>query len=253
MEGSFKLLGTANAVGMPIIGCHCSVCMSSDPLNRRTRCGALIKVAGKTILLDVGPDYYHQALKYQIHHLDGVMITHTHFDHVAGLDDLRIYAFKTGFPLPLLISSASFHDLKLRYAYLFTSSSKFAVQLLEEKAFSTTFLDIPITYFFYSQTGMQVTGYRFGDLAFVTDIKNYSEEMFSHLEGCKTLIISAISWKNSTAHLTVDEAVSFGKKVKAESIFITHIGHDLEHVATNRQLEGKAYLTYDGMELSFHI
>src|SRR5690349_18127258 len=114
----FLFLGTGGSAGVPLIGCSCSVCLSTSPLNKRLRSAGLLKVQGKNYLIDVGPDFREQALKYRIDSLDGVLITHPHSDHIAGIDDLRAYYFLSGKKTPCLLSQATFDEIKVRFPYL---------------------------------------------------------------------------------------------------------------------------------------
>ena len=118
MRGSFLFLGSGASLGVPVIGCSCSICQSHSPYNHRLRPSGLITIDNKTFLIDAGPDLRTQALKYHLKHLDGLLLTHTHFDHVAGLDDLRPYSFFEKKALPCLLSKESFDQLKICYHYL---------------------------------------------------------------------------------------------------------------------------------------
>lgn len=255
MRGRFTFFGTSASMGVPIIGCECSVCLSDSPLNKRTRSAALLQVGEKKILVDVGPDIREQALKHRLTHLDALILTHTHYDHIAGLDDLRIFSFKTKQPLPTLVSEETMQDLKRRYFYLMEGKKapKFAFQILEQDQGETEFLGLRLEYCFYRQMGMSVTGYRFGDLAFVTDIKEYSTSIFKTLEGCETLILSAIDWSPTGAHISIEEAIDIGKKTKAKRVLLTHIGHELDHEKTNQKLPPFMELAYDGMTVEFNL
>ena len=141
MIGKFLFLGTSASAGVPIIGCKCPVCTSSSPRNHRLRPAGLLQVAGRTLLIDVGPDFRQQALKYQIDAPDGLILTHTHYDHIAGIDELRVYYVRSKKPFPCLLSQESFEDLKRRYYYLFrpsgeASTSPFWTEMRERSTFS---------------------------------------------------------------------------------------------------------------------
>jgi phosphoribosyl 1,2-cyclic phosphate phosphodiesterase len=254
MEGRFTFLGTGAATGVPVIGCQCAICLSESPLNKRKRSCSLFETHNKKFLIDVGPDFRSQALKHHITELDGLILTHTHYDHVAGIDDLRIFAFKKKIPLPVLLSKDTMTDLQRRYFYLVEEKSpKLKFQILEENAFEVDFLGLKLQYFFHDQVGMQVTGYRFGDLAFITDIKHYPQSMFDRLKGCNTLILSAVDWKQTRAHIGIEEAIEIGEKVKAQKVFLTHIGHELDHESTNEKLPKFMQLAYDGLSITCRL
>ena len=134
MRGRFTFFGTGASMGIPVIGCECSVCLSDSPLNKRMRSAALLQVVDTNILVDVGPDFRSQALGHRLTHLDALILTHTHYDHVAGLDDLRIFAFKNKKPLPVLVSKETMEDLRKTHCYLVegNTSPKFAFHILEK-------------------------------------------------------------------------------------------------------------------------
>lgn len=258
MIGTFLLLGTSASAGVPVIGCKCKVCTSSSPFDRRMRSAGLIQANGKTILLDVGPDFHAQALRFQIDHLDGLILTHTHYDHIAGIDELRIFFVRQKKHMPCLLSEESFQDLKKRYDYLFHSpdeaslSAKFDFDRLKEDQGEKEFLGIPIYYFSYMQGTMKVNGYRFGDLAYVSDIRKFDPSIFESLRGIKTLVISALRPEPSSIHFSYQEAVDFGEMTGAEQIWITHLGHFLTHEEGNALLPPHVRLAYDGLKLEFN-
>lgn len=261
-KGVFQVLGSGGSLGIPVVGCHCEVCRSTLPQNKRMRPSALITYEGKIILIDAGPDFRLQALTQGIDHIDGVIFTHAHHDHSAGLDELRIFTLRSGQPLPCLLSNATLHELKMRFYYIFAEESasqglklttNLALQCLDQPVGETVFEGLKIQYLSYHQGGMQVNGFRFGDLAFLTDIKDYSSDIFASLVGVKTLVISALRFMPSPLHFTVDDAVEFALKVGAEQTWLTHIAHELEHERTNAYLPESIRLSYDGLELPFSM
>lgn len=251
-------LGTGGSMGTPVIGCQCPVCTSSHDKNRRQRPSALIKVRDKKILIDCGPDFKDQALKYKIDSLDGIIFTHAHNDHTAGIDDLRIYCLRTGNPLPCLLSPDTADDIKTRFYYLFEEKepykdllSRFAMKTLEGLRGKVQFLGMEISYFSFYQLGMRVDGFRFGDLAYVSDIKVYPETIFDDLKGVRTLIVSALRFQPSPMHFNIDEAVDFAKRVGAERTWFMHIAHDLDHKTGSDYLPKGIQLAYDGLQIDF--
>lgn len=255
MKGNFLFLGTGASMGVPVIGCPCEVCHSTALVNKRMRSSGLVQVNGTNLLIDVGPDFRMQALENGMEKLDALLLTHVHFDHIAGMDDLRIFCFRQKKKILCLASKESLMDLKVRYHYLFTTHKKgipkFSFHQLEQDFGYTTFLGIKIGFLTYEQQGMKVTGYRIGDFAYVTDIRKYSKNVFSILDGVKTLVVSALRETSSEAHFSIDEAVSFANHVGAERAFFTHIAHELEHNKTNKNLPENMKLAHDGLELEF--
>lgn len=257
MSDEALFLGTGASLGVPIVGCSCDTCLSSNPRNKRFRSSILLTVKGKKILVDAGPDLRMQALTHHIYHLDGVIFTHSHHDHTAGIDDLRIYHFKNKGPLPSLVSRETAEDLRKRFYFMLekqpkepVNTERLRLQILENQEGEIDFLGIPITYFTYKQIGMGVLGIRIGAFAYITDIKEYDPSIFDHLEGVKTLVISALRFTSSHMHFTVDEAIDFIEKVGSEHNFLTHLSHDLEHEKTNAYLPASIKLAYDGLQIS---
>lgn len=257
-EGKFLFLGTGASMGIPVIGCTCKVCTSLVPQNKRLRPSALIEVMGKRFLIDVGPDFREQALKYGISHLEGLLLTHVHFDHIAGIDDLRALYFTHKTKTPCLLSKETLEDLKVRYHYLFkpmaehtTMSAQIEFVPLDKDFGEVDFRGVKIGYMSYYQGKTKVTGFRVGDFAYVSDIRTYSDEIFHSLKGVHTLVVSALRERPSPVHFTIDEAVEFAQKVGAKKTYFTHIAHELDHLETNKKLPRGIELGYDGLQLSF--
>lgn len=258
MKGRLLFLGTGASLGIPVIGCQCAVCQSHSHFNKRLRPSALISIHGKKILIDAGPDFRQQALKHQIHQLEGILLTHAHHDHTAGFDELRALYYRHKKPLPILLSEATAQDVKSRFYYLFQPGNpyeKFAprldLQILPALEGKVIFEGIPIEYMTYQQGEMLVNGFRFGNLAYLSDIRLFSPAIFEHLIGVKTLIISALRHDPSPLHFSVQEAIDFAAQTEAEHIWLTHISHDLDHAETNQMLPSHIKLAYDGLELDF--
>ncbi len=245
-------------MGVPAIACHCDVCRSNLPQNKRLRSAGLLRANGKVLLLDAGPDFREQALKHRIDHLDGVLITHPHFDHVGGIDDLRAYYFIQKKSLPCLLSQETLEDLKLRCHYMMrplqpgkSISAQIDFEILEGDFGVKEFQGIPVQYMSYFQTGTKVTGFRIGDFAYVSDIREYTHALVESLRGVKLLVLSALRHVPTLMHFSLDEAVAFARLVEAEKTYLTHIAHDLEHEKTNSMLPSDVRLSYDGLEIFF--
>ena len=258
MHGQFLFIGTGGSAGVPAIGCSCEVCKSPLPENKRLRSAGLLKVGGKTLLLDVGPDFREQALKFKIDHLDGVLITHPHFDHVGGLDDLRVYYFIQKCALPCLLSQETLDDLKLRYHYMMrplepgkSISAQIDFEVLETDFGHREFQGVPIQYMSYFQTTTKVTGFRVGNFAYVSDMREYTDELVRSLKGVKILVLSALRHVPTLMHFSLEEAIAFARRVGSETTYLTHLAHDLEYNTTNALLPPDVRLSYDGMEISF--
>lgn len=241
-------------MGVPVIACTCATCSSSFSKNKRLRSSILIEIEGRSIVVDAGPDFRQQALKFGIGQLDGLIITHDHFDHIAGIDEVRIYNFMGKKAVPCLMTDRSFIDFEKRYWYLLgdrdetlTKAAKLDFTLISKERGEVEFAGLKFHMFTYFQAHMQVMGVRFGTFAYVTDIKEYPESIFEDLKGVEVLIVSALRIEPTPVHFNLKEATLFGKKVGAKKIYITHIAHEIEHEVVSSSLEAGVELCYDGL------
>lgn len=259
-EGKFLFLGTGGSMGIPVIGCECAVCRSESPHNKRLRPSGLLTLLDKSILLDCGPDFRRQMLEHHIKHIDGLIFTHAHYDHTGGFDEIRVLNARSKTPLPCLLSEATAEELKTRFPYIFendpssiTLTTKVSLQYLGSTRGHVEFLSVPIHYMTYEQGGMLVNGFRFGNFAYISDIRHYPETIFEDLKGVETLVISCLRHQPSALHFNVEEAIAFSEKVGANQAWFTHIAHELDHEYTNSKLPPNYQLAYDGLEIDFEI
>ncbi len=259
VAADFLFLGTGGSMGVPVLGCECSVCTSTCTFDKRLRSSGLICANEKNLLIDCGPDFRNQALSANIKALDALILTHAHYDHVGGLDDLRAFFLSKGNSLPTFLSNETAIDIKRRFDYMFkkATSEKIVIPKFDLNEFKSDrgeidVLGFKIKYLSYSQMGMTVNGIICGDLAYISDIKYYPETIFDDLKGVETLIISALRMMPSAMHFTVDEAIDFSRKVGAKKTYLTHIAHELDHKKTNAYLPPNIQMAYDGLNLTFH-
>lgn len=242
-----------------MIGCKCAVCSSAAPKNRRLRPSGWVRIGGLSLLIDVGPDFRQQALKFGIDRIDALLLTHTHFDHIAGVDELRVFNFRQREALPCFLSKESGEDLKKRYDYLFRpigtgpTHCELDLRILKHEAGSAEFKEIPIGYCSFSQGGMKVTGFRIGDFAYVSDIRKYDETVFEMLQGIRQLVLGALKPEANPFHFSFDEAVAFARRAGVEKTWLTHLGHFIDHEEGNERLPPEVRLGYDGLELEIEI
>lgn len=259
-DATLRFLGTGSSTGTPIIGCKCAVCTSIDPKNRRLRASVLVEASGKNILIDAGPDLRQQALIYDIKRVDGLILTHAHFDHVGGLEELRAYNFMQKAAIPCLLSNDCFESIKKLFYYLFEMpsgrlnyTSQFAFQPLSAERGTLEFCGISVRYFSYMHSGMKVLGVRLGDIAYVTDIKEYPETIFDDLQGLSTLVVSALRFTRSEIQFSIDEAVDFAEKCGAKQTYLMHMAHDVEYGHIKTLLPPSIKPAFDGLTLACRI
>jgi phosphoribosyl 1,2-cyclic phosphate phosphodiesterase len=238
-----------------MLGCACVNCHSTDPKDQRMRASVLIEWENKKLLIDVGPEFRMQALKYGVQKIDGILFTHAHNDHIAGIDDLRAYKSAQ---LPCLLSKNTYTELNKRFDYIFNphpqNSSllpKFKLEFLKEKQGFTIFLGLKIYYTTYTQASMEVNGFRCGNLAYFTDVKNFDSSIFKTLKDVDILIINALRHTESPIHLSIEEATTFSEKVGAKKTYFTHISHEVGYEETNKELKEGIALAYDGLTVPF--
>lgn len=257
MKATLTVLGSGTSMGVPTLGCDCAVCHSSDPHDRRTRPSVMIGYAGKVVLIDTTPDFYAQAIREQINRVDAVFYTHTHADHILGIDDLRplSYAHKPG-RLPLYARPDAAAFLRKMFRYIFDDDYKYGgLPQLELRP-----IDDPVDLFearfepirlIHGEA--EIYGYRFGSAAYLTDHSEIPEASLRQLEGLDILFLDALRHKPHPTHSTVEKSLRTVERVKPKRAFFTHICHDLPHQATNAALPQHVRLSYDGMKLEFEI
>jgi len=261
MQGELTFLGTGTSMGVPTLGCSCAVCTSLDPRDKRLRPSILLRWQHedreRTVIIDTGPDFRTQALNHAIQRVDAVFYTHGHVDHTFGLDDLRplsFIAFREGAPIPLFVSPETDGVLRRVYDYTFKPDATYPNRARVEltpitprmNVFGVDFLSVPLMH-----GQMEISGFRFGKVAYLTDVSQIPEESFALLEDLDVLILSALRHKPHPNHTTVAQAVEWSARIKAKRTFFTHIAHELGHDATNATLPPSVELAWDG--LSFPI
>jgi phosphoribosyl 1,2-cyclic phosphate phosphodiesterase len=257
MKATFTVLGSGTSMGVPTIGCDCAVCHSSDPHDRRTRPSGLIEYDGRAVLIDTTPDFREQAIRENIRHLDAVLYTHTHADHLLGIDDLRPLSFlhKPG-RLPLYAQPEAADFIRNMFQYIFTPTYKFGgLPLVEMKSitgplelFGATFIPITLIH-----GEAEICGFRFGTAAYLTDHSEIPEASLAQLEGLDALFLDALRYAPHPTHSTVSDSLRTVERLKPRRAFFTHICHDLPHAETNASLPENVKLCYDGMKLEFEI
>jgi len=259
MQATLTFLGSGTSMGVPTLGCDCAVCTSTDPRNRRTRPSVRIEYAGHTVLIDTGPDFHAQALREGIRKVDAVLYTHGHVDHILGMDDLRPLSFrhKDGV-LPLYADESTACALERIFEYTFRTKDKYPtsarVQMhrlapnAELDLFGAKFRLIPVTH-----GKQQITGYRFGSAAYLTDMSDIPPESAALLQNLDLLILDALRRDPHGSHSHLEKSIAFVEQLKPKRAYFTHMSHDLDHAATEAELPPHIRLAYDGLKLDFEI
>ncbi len=251
-----RFLGTGTSTGNPEIGCHCEVCTSTDKKNRRFRTSALLEIDGKHLLIDCGPDFRMQMLEtFKVHpfeSLDGVLVTHEHYDHVGGLDDLRAFCRK-GRIIDLYAEDYVADAIQTRIPYVFRENKypgvpDLRMNVIENKPFFIHEIEvIPIR---LMHGNLPIFGYRIGNLAYLTDLKTIPEEEYTKLQGLDVLVINALREKEHITHETVAEALKQIEKIKPKKAYLTHMTHTFGlHEEQQQKLPENVFIAYDGLEI----
>jgi phosphoribosyl 1,2-cyclic phosphate phosphodiesterase len=265
MQATLTFLGSGTSMGVPTLGCTCAVCQSAvsptgDPRNRRTRPSIRIEFAGHTVLIDTGPDFHAQAIREHITRVDAVFYTHSHADHVLGMDDLRPLTFKLPDDLPLYADPHTAAALRRVFDYTFRTADRYPTsarvvihELSTEpgasvELFGTTFERIPVTH------GREtISGFRFGAAAYLTDMSDIPPASLAKLEGLDLLILDALRPQPHPSHSHLDKSIAFVELLKPRRAYFTHMGHELDHATTDALLPPHIRLAYDGLQLQFDI
>ncbi|HUI82202.1 MAG TPA: MBL fold metallo-hydrolase [Bryobacteraceae bacterium] len=252
----FKItvLGSGTSVGVPTVGCHCSVCTSSDPRDQRLRPSILVSYEGRNVLIDTTPDFRTQALRIHLDRLDAVIFTHSHADHIMGLDDVRPFNFRQGGEIPIFAAADTMADIQRCFRYIFDGQKKesnvphLATHVLNGGSFELFGLEFaPVPILHGSAT---IYGFRFGNAAYLTDHSEIPEASLHCLRGLDVLFLDALRHKPHPTHSTVDRSIKTAEQLGARRTFLTHLSHDLPHERTESLLPAHVRLAYDGLELS---
>jgi phosphoribosyl 1,2-cyclic phosphate phosphodiesterase len=256
LDGQLVFLGTGTSVGVPAIGCHCQVCSSPDPRNRRFRSSVALGLPGGNLLIDTSPDLRSQLLREQIDLIHAVLYTHEHADHVMGLDDVRLFPFALGHAMPLYCDATTEQRIRRSFDYAFDpaprsthagATPQLQIHRIDHEPFEllgSRVVPIPLRH-----GGFEVLGFRFGKVAYCTDTNGIPESSWPRLEGLDLLILDALRIKPHATHFSLDEALAVIDRVRPRRALLTHISHDLDHATINEQLPSHVQLAYDGQRV----
>lgn len=248
------LLGTGTSQGVPVIGCQCPVCMSTDARDNRLRTAALVSDGVTNILIDPGPDFRQQMLRAGIRKLDAIVITHEHNDHVIGIDDVRPFNFASGKPITVYALARVAQDLKNRFQYIFGEPIPGLpridlVHIDQESVFTIENITIQAIGILHGR--LPILGFRFGHLAYITDMKTIVPSEKEKLNGVQYLVVNALQEEYHPTHMNLEEALDFVAIIRPEKTWLTHSSHLLgKHKDVEKKLPNGVYMGYDGLEIS---
>ena len=246
-------LGTGTSCGVPVIGCQCEVCQSADSKDKRTRCSALVETETTRLLIDCGPDFRQQILPQPFRKIDGILITHSHYDHMGGMDDIRPYC-QFG-EMNVYADPIARKGMLEMLPYCFAEHrypGVPAIGLHEIHAHEPLHIgDLDIMPVEVMHGKLPILGYRIGKLTYITDMKTIDEGEYPYLEGTELLVVNALRFdKPHHSHQLVDDAISFARRVGARQTLLIHVCHDIGlHEKVNRMLPEDIQLAYDGQEV----
>jgi phosphoribosyl 1,2-cyclic phosphate phosphodiesterase len=251
-------LGTGTSFGVPQLGCHCDVCRSPDPRDRRTRVGAVVETDdGTRILIDTPPELRIQLIAADIDRVDAVLFTHDHADHTHGIDDLRAISVRRGAPLPIYAAPETLERLACRFPYIFddtirplpgTTKPEGHARALEDGE-SVELGGLSVTAVAVPHGPFSVYGYRLGPLAYVTDAKSVPPHAMKRMRGARVLVINALFRTEHPTHLSIPEALRVARELGAERTYLTHLTHDNRHADLEAELPAGITPAFDGLTI----
>lgn len=249
---NITFLGTGTSQGVPVPACNCEVCKNGTSKDHRLRTSALIEIENIIISIDAGPDFRYQMLRENIQKLDGILVTHSHRDHIAGLDDVRSFNYLTKKPMNVYATQFDQQEIIREFSYAFNNNypglPKYNLIEIDENEFEISGIKItPIRALHYNS---QVTGFRIGDLAYITDTNYIPASSLVKLDGCKVLIINALRKKKHVSHYNLEEALKIIDFINPQQAYLTHISHLMGfHKDLEEEIPEGVFAAYDGLKL----
>lgn len=248
-------LGTGTSQGVPIIACQCAVCLSDNAKDKRLRSSIMFSYNNKNILVDTGPDFRQQMLQHQFKHLDAILFTHAHRDHVSGLDDIRGFNFAMKKSIDVFCEPMVEQAIRREFYYAFQEPKYPGVPEMNLFEIGTNAFELfektvtPIRVFHHK---LPVLGFRIDDFVYITDANSIPESEYEKLKDCNVLVLNALRHEQHISHFTLNEAINIVNRVKPKQAYFTHISHQLGfHNQVNKQLPPNMFLAYDGLTLNF--
>lgn len=247
-------LGTGTSQGVPVIACRCGVCRSEDPRDSRLRTSALLQVSGeKNILFDIGPDFRQQMLRHEVVHLDAILITHAHRDHVSGLDDIRSFNYVQHRKMDLYLNEEARVAIERDYHYIFAPHQypglpEAELHTVDDTPFEAAGVMVqPIR---AMHKDLPILGFRIGSMAYITDANHIDDAEMAKLQGLKVLVVNALRKEKHYSHYCLPEALEVIERLAPERAYLTHMSHEMGlHADVQRDLPDGVYLAYDNLEV----
>jgi phosphoribosyl 1,2-cyclic phosphate phosphodiesterase len=255
-RGQMIVLGTGTSVGVPMIGCGCDVCRSTNKRNQRTRCSVILGLPGGNLLIDTSPDLRQQLLREKVGIVHAVLYTHEHADHIFGLDDLRLMQFHLGGPVPLYCEPVVEARIRKSYDYAFQPAEQLHRGAVPQLVFHSIGLEpfevlgtrvMPIR--LHHGKRFQVLGFRIGNVAYCTDANAIPPESMDRLRGLDVLMLDALRPTGHATHFSLEQAIEVAKELAPRQTYFTHMSHELEQETTDAKLPPSMSLAYDGQRI----
>jgi phosphoribosyl 1,2-cyclic phosphate phosphodiesterase len=247
------MLGVGSSAGTPVVGCNCATCLSSDPRNKRTRCSSMITLdSGENILIDTGPDLRYQSLRENIKRIDAVLYTHTHADHLHGIDDLRAFCQLNRKQIPLYAKEDAVEHIRQKFGYVLRDPSDFwDLPVLRAETIDASFelFGVKITPIPVMHGRSHILGYRIGNFAYMTDVSEIPEYSFALLENLDVVLLDCLREKSHPTHINIEQSLAYIGRIKAKQSYMIHMTHELEYASLSKKLPKDVFVAFDGLKL----
>ena len=247
------MLGVGSSAGTPVVGCSCATCVSTDVRNKRTRCSSLITLdSGENILIDTGPDLRNQSLRENINRIDAVLYTHTHADHLHGIDDLRAFCQIQRKQIPLYAKQDAVTHISQKFGYVLREPSDFwDLPVLRIKSIDEPFVlfGVKITPIPLMHGRSHIFGYRIGNCAYMTDVSEIPESSFKLLKDLDVILLDCLREQSHPTHINIEQSLAYISRIQAKQSYMIHMTHELEYATLTNKLPKNVFVGFDGLKL----